>query len=102
MKLRAVGFDWDAGNWPKCAKHGVSKEDIEAVLRNARFVVDDPNPTEKRFRTAGPAGEGRFVFVAFALRKRSGVDLIRPISARYMHAKEIASYEEEMARIEKR
>ena len=25
-------FEWDAGNWPKCGKHGVSKAEIEFVL----------------------------------------------------------------------
>jgi uncharacterized DUF497 family protein len=33
------------------------------------------------------------MLVAFTLRRRFGA-LIRPITARYMHAKEIARYEE--------
>lgn len=33
------------------------------------------------------------VFVAFTLRVRAGHRWIRPISARYMHAKEIPHYE---------
>ena len=36
------------------------------------------------------------------LRERAGEFLIRPISARYMHAKEIRAYEEEIAKAEKR
>ena len=31
--------------------------------------------------------------MAFTLRSRAGQRLIRPISARFMHAKEIAHYE---------
>ena len=30
--MRIDGFDWDDGNWPKCAKHGLTKEDIESVF----------------------------------------------------------------------
>jgi uncharacterized DUF497 family protein len=99
--LKAEGFDWDTGNWPKCGKHGVSKAEIEHVIMHARFVVDDPNPAEKRLRTAGRAPTGRFVFVAFTFREKAKATFIRPISARYMHKKEIASFEKEMARIEK-
>ena len=30
--MRIDGFDWDDGNWPKCAKHGLTKEDLESVF----------------------------------------------------------------------
>jgi hypothetical protein len=30
--MQIDGVDWDDGNWPKCAAHGVSKADIEHVL----------------------------------------------------------------------
>ena len=23
--MKIAGFDWDAGNWPKCGMHGVSR-----------------------------------------------------------------------------
>lgn len=102
--LRPVaGFDWDAGNWPKCGRHGVSRAEIEEIVANARFVVDDPSPLEKRYRTAGQASiTGRFVFVVFTLREKDETTLLRPISARYMHAREIRSYEKEMAGLEDR
>jgi uncharacterized protein len=29
------GFDWDSGNWLKCGKHGVAREEIEQVLLGA-------------------------------------------------------------------
>jgi len=25
--MKVAGVEWDTGNWPKCGKHGVSKED---------------------------------------------------------------------------
>ena len=100
MKQKIAGFNWDAGNWPKCGKHGVSQAEIEHVIENARFVVDDPSPAEKRFRTAGKTSSGRYVFVAFAFREKGAETLLRPISARYMHEKEIRSYEAQMARLD--
>jgi uncharacterized DUF497 family protein len=42
------------------------------------------------------------VVIVFTLRQRAGESFIRPISARYMHAQEIASYEEEAAKTEQR
>jgi uncharacterized DUF497 family protein len=44
----------------------------------------------------------RAMFVAFTLREKTGKQFVRPISARYMHLKEVEFYEKEMARIEKR
>ena len=41
----------------------------------------------------GQAGTGRFVLVAFTLRRRGRDTLIRPISARYMHKREVEHYE---------
>lgn len=91
--MKIAGFDWDEGNWPKCGKHGVEREDIEAALRAARFRIPDPEPNEPRYRTMAPAGGGRFVFVVFTYRQKDGQQFIRPISARYMHDKEIRAYE---------
>ena len=96
--LTVTGFEWDRGNWPKCGRHGVSKAEIEHVITLARFVVDDPNPIEKRLRTAGRTEAGRYVFVVFTLRQTDGRMTIRPISSRYMHVKEVKSYEDAMAR----
>ena len=27
-------FEWDEGNWPKCGKHGVSKDEIEDIFES--------------------------------------------------------------------
>ena len=45
--------------------------------------------------------EGRYIFVAFTLRQRGERILLRPISARYMHKKEIRHYEKQKAEVEK-
>jgi uncharacterized DUF497 family protein len=44
--------------------------------------------------------EGRAVFLIFTERRRGSRRLVRPISARYMHAKEIRAYEKAIAGIE--
>jgi uncharacterized DUF497 family protein len=86
------GFDWNKGNWPKCGKHGVSREEIERLfLEGGAVVAPDlkhSTPTESRYIAAGCV-DGRALFVAFAFRGK----LVRPISARYMHAKEASNYE---------
>lgn len=95
MRSSVAGVDWDEGNWPKCGKHGVSKAEIEHVLRGSPFVLPDRYPQDKetRFDAVGQNADGRYVFVVFTLRNKAGQRLIRPISARYMHRKEIENYE---------
>lgn len=53
----------------------------------------DPHPDEPRMRAIGTTSAGRYVFLVFMLRTIDGVTKLRPISARYMHEKEIAHYE---------
>ena len=52
---------------------------------------------EDRLIAVGRTSAGRPLFVAFTIRKKDKRRLIRPVMARYMHAKEIAAYEEESA-----
>jgi uncharacterized DUF497 family protein len=93
--IPAAGFDWDEGNRAKCAGHGVSQTEIEALLRGNPGVAPDPRHShvEDRFIAVGRNATGRPMFVAFTIRTRAGRQLIRPITARYMHAKEIRAYE---------
>ena len=63
--MKIAGVEWDDGNIDHCQKHGVSRDDIEHVLRTMTFRIPDPNP-------------GTY---------------LRPISARYMH-EEIKHYEQ--------
>ena len=91
--MDVTGIEWDSGNWPKCGRHGVSKDEIEYVLEHTTFRIPDPNPSETRFRTAGQEPSGRHVFVVFTYREYEAGTFIRPISARYMHRKEIERYE---------
>jgi hypothetical protein len=97
MALLIDGFDWDSGNRAKCAKHGVSAAEIEALFRGSVFVRPDAkhSGSEERQWAIGKTDEGGWVFLVFTIRKRAGRHFIRPISARYMHKKEVKHYEEE-------
>ena len=89
------GIDWDEGNRAHCQRHGVPLAEIEALLRGNPRIATDPKHThlEDRLIAVGRTKRGRPLFVAFTMRERSGRLMIRPVSARYMHAKEIANYE---------
>lgn len=91
--MQIAGFDWDDGNWPKCGKHGVSREEIEQVLLGQPAVMPGPHLGEPRMRAIGRTAAGRHVFLVMMLRTRGGETRLRPISARYMHQKEIDHYE---------
>ena len=93
--MEVQGFDWDDGNREKCQSHGLSLEEIESVfskephvLVNAKHVAE-----EERYHAVGVTKEGKHAFIVFAFRKGQYGTLIRPISARYMHKKEIDHYE---------
>jgi uncharacterized protein len=100
MNLRAQGFDWDSGNRAKCQQHGVSIEEIEALFMNAPRIAPDPRHSddEDRLIAVGRTSARRPMFVAFTIRTKNSRRLIRPVTARYMHAKEIAAYEKESAK----
>ncbi len=91
--MKFIGFDWDDGNWPKCGKHGLSREEIEQVFLGTPAVLPDPYPDEPRMRAIGKTVAGRYAFIVFMVRKIDGEPWLRPISARYMHQKEIDHYE---------
>lgn len=94
--MKVTGFDWDSGNWPKCGKHGVSRAEIEYLFHNRPLVQPDlvhSTDEEERFLAIGKTEEGRHIFIAFTLREKDSGEFIRPVSARYMHDKEVKTYE---------
>ena len=99
MTTQVAGFDWDEGNQEKCRKHGVPMVVIEEVLSGPLAVHPDPvhSAAEERLKAIGLTKDGRGVLVVFTLRQRGQDTLIRPISARYMHDKELAWYEKATA-----
>jgi uncharacterized DUF497 family protein len=97
---KVTGFDWNHGNLEKCRKHGVDIEEIESAFHQTMAVFPDPahSQGEDRFIGIGKTHQGRSVFIAFTLRTHGDDVLIRPISARYMHSKEIEHYEKEITK----
>ena len=96
------GFEWDNGNRNKCRKHGVSIAEIESLFYGMPLVGPDVRHSgkEERFRAAGITAKGRNLFVVFTLRRKGKDVLIRPISARYMHRKEVKAHEKEISEIQ--
>ena len=88
-------FDWDEGDRAKVQKHGLSVAEIEAFFRADPKVAPDAahSADEARFIAVGRTGSGRPAFVAFCWRG----NMIRPISARYMHDREVRRYENSSA-----
>jgi uncharacterized DUF497 family protein len=95
--MKVAGFEWDAGYREKCQTHGVSLGEIEALFTRPVMMLPDQahSMTEARLKAIGRTETGRNIFVVFTLREHNGQKYIRPISARYMHQKEIDSYEKE-------
>ena len=104
VDLRVSGFDWGHGNRTKCQKHGVPIAQIEALFADGPRIAPDlkHSADEDRFIAVGRTSTGRPVFVAFTIRTKNGRRLIRPVTARYMHAEEIEAYEKESATSENR
>jgi uncharacterized DUF497 family protein len=91
---KITGFEWDKGNEKKNVKHGVRPAEAEQVFLNEPLVVLDDlkhSDTEQRFHALGQTGEGRLLHITFTIR----TNMIRVISARNMHRKERAIYEQE-------
>jgi uncharacterized DUF497 family protein len=98
--LPVAGFEWDGGNRDKCQKYGVTIPTTESVFDGAVAVFPDPADSlaEERFTAIARSSDKRNVLIAFTLRRRGNDLFIRPVSARYMHKKEIAYYEAEASK----
>lgn len=97
------GFEWDAGNIDKCERHGVSISLIENVFVREVHILGDilHSNEEERFVAIGKTLDGRGVFVGFTFRPGKTSRLIRPITARFMHEREVKKYEKAIAEAKK-
>ncbi len=93
---KLTGFDWDAANARKSAdKHGVSQFEAEQLFFNVPLLLSADvkhSQDESRIHALGKTDAGRRLHVTFTLRGEG--TLIRVISARDMHRKERAVYEQ--------
>jgi uncharacterized DUF497 family protein len=92
---RITGFNWDEGNSRKNDKHSVSMAEAEQIFFNAPLLVLDDvvhSQKEPRLHALGATDDGRRLHITFTLRQTG--QFIRVISARDMHRKERAIYEQ--------
>jgi len=92
---KVAGFDWDAGNARKNDRHGVSMAEAEQVFFNVPVLMlpdSAHSQSEPRYHALGKTIDGRRLHISFTLRGDG--KLIRVISARDMHRKERAHYEQ--------
>ena len=92
---RITGFNWDEGNSRKNDKHSVSMAEAEQLFFNAPLLVLDDvvhSQNELRLHALGVTDDGRRLHITFTLRQTG--QFIRIISARDMHRKERAIYEQ--------
>lgn len=92
---KIIDFEWDKGNARKNDKHGVSMAEAEQVFFNEPLLmIADMKHShgESRFHALGKTDEGRTLHITFTLRIAG--ERIRVISARDMHKKERAIYEQ--------
>ena len=92
---RITGFNWDTGNARKNEKHGVSTAEAKQVFFNVPLLLLEDaahSQDEPRIHALGKTDDGRALHITFTLRQSD--QLIRVISARDMHRKERAIYEQ--------
>ncbi len=91
-----AGFDWDEGNSRKnVEKHDVSQSEAEQIFFNEPLLVLEDSKhsqMEVRFHALGETDDARLLHITFTLRGNG--TLVRVISARDMHRKERAIYEQ--------
>ena len=90
-----TGFDWNDGNARKNDKHSVSMAEAEQVFFNAPLLLledESHSQSEIRLHALGQTDVGRGLHITFTLRQTG--TLIRVISARDLHRKERAIYDQ--------
>jgi len=72
-------------------------EAIESLFLGPVMVQPARSTAESRLQAVGKTPAGRHVFLVFTVREKQGKQYIRPISARYMHAKEVRLFAQKEA-----
>lgn len=88
-----TGFDWNAGNRGKNARHHVSDDECEEVFFNLPLLLrpdEAHSQHEERHHVLGQTPAGRRLFIAVTMRGPQ----IRVISARDMTRTERRTYDE--------
>ena len=93
--VAADGMDWDAGNLLKILQRGITPQLIEEFFSREQLLSPDHkhSTSEKRFIAVGKSYEGRYLIVSYTIRVKNNLNLLRVVTARYMHKKEYHVYE---------
>src|SRR5262249_25631677 len=86
-------FEWDRGNLPKLAKHGVQEHEVVSIFRSPLVLagrIIDPAHDEPRWLILGRSARGRRL--ALIVTRRG--ERLRPITCRAMRRRERRRYEE--------
>ncbi|HEY1863034.1 MAG TPA: BrnT family toxin [Roseiarcus sp.] len=78
---------------------------MEAVFNGSVVILPDRENAsgERRLKAIGRTSAGRHAFIVFTWRgERAGSALLRPISARYMHKREVEAYEKAYPNLQNR
>jgi len=93
---KVTGFQWDSGNVRKnIEKHDVTQAETEQTFFNQPLLVAEDTKhslQEARFHALGRTDDDLRLHITFTLRESRS--LVRVISARDMHRKERARYEQ--------
>ncbi len=76
--------------------------EIENALASETLVVipdTKHSKDEGRYFAVCQTAQGRNLFVGFTFRMIAGRKLLRPVTARYMHRKEVKRYEQTQTKI---
>lgn len=85
-------FDWDQHNLQKCTARAPRGE-IESLFADPDLMVGPANSDkETRYRALGHTDAKRAMVVIFTIRVMDRDLHIRPVSARYAHAKEAKTW----------
>ena len=100
--VKRNGFDWDDANVYKVCRHGLSVGILEDFFSRKVLIIPDTKHSghETRVLAFGKSHEGRYMLAVYTMRHRDQLDLLRVITARYIHKKEIRYYEEVKEAIE--
>lgn len=102
MDTSFEGFDWDEANTGKCQSHGVTIREIEnGLVSKSLAIMPDikHSKDEGRYIAICQTVQGCNIFMVFTFRMIAGQKLLRPITARYMHRKEVKRYEQTNTKI---
>jgi uncharacterized DUF497 family protein len=66
-----IGFDWDVHNVGHVAAHEVMPQEVEEVVRARHVIIPAaPKAGEKRWKLLGKTASGRYLVVAFTIRRK--------------------------------